>query len=83
VLISNLRPELAELQALVKQAEGKCKNTTADLQVELEKLYQQVRDEFAPLAFLYDLRTHGGLAHPPNAEEAANAAVKLALPKGN
>jgi hypothetical protein len=83
LLISNLRPELTELLALIKQAEGKAKNTIADLQVELEKLCKQIRDEFAPLAFLYDLRTHGGLAHPPNKEEAAIAAAKLGLPKGN
>jgi len=39
-----------------------------------------VRDEFSPLAFLYDLRVHGGLAHHPNMTEAAAAAVRLGLP---
>jgi hypothetical protein len=66
------------------QAESKTKNAVkSDLQTELERLHKRVRDEFAPLAFLYDLRTHGGLAHPPNKDEAATAAAKLGLPKGN
>jgi hypothetical protein len=82
-LLASLRPELAELPSLVKQAEGKAKNAIADLQGELETLHQQVRDEFAPLAFLYDLRIHGGLAHPPNKDEAVGAAVRLGLPRGN
>jgi hypothetical protein len=69
---------------LVKQAERKTKNhVKSDLQTELEGLHKRVRNEFAPLAFLYDLRTHGGLTHPPSKEEAAGAAAKLGLPKGN
>lgn len=83
VLLKNIQPEMAELLALVKQSEGKATNAAPDLQAELERCYKQVRDEFAPLAFLYDLRIHGGLAHPPNREEAAAAADKLGLPKGN
>lgn len=83
VLLKRLQPEMAELPGLVKQAEGKARNATPDLQAELERSYKQVRDEFAPLAFLYDLRIHGGLAHPPNREEAATAAVSLGLPKEN
>ena len=54
-----------------------------DLQSELEGLYKRVRDEFAPLAQLYDLRVHGGLAHAPNKERAAAAAAELGLPKEN
>jgi hypothetical protein len=68
----------------VKQAEGKGKSPIeADLKAELARLHRRVQDEFAPLAFLYDLRIHGGLAHPPNKQEAASAAAKLGLPKGN
>ena len=33
------------------------------LQAELEQAYKRVWDEFGPLAYLYDMRTHGGLAH--------------------
>jgi hypothetical protein len=33
---------------------------------ELGRTYQRVRSEFVPLAFLYDLRTHGALAHKPD-----------------
>ena len=51
-----------------------------DVQAELEKLYERVRDEFAPLVFLYELRVHGGLAHHPNTKEAAKAAAKLGFP---
>jgi hypothetical protein len=82
-LIESLQPDLKELPLLVQQAEGKAKTAAPDLQAELELLYREVRDDFAPLAFLYDLRTHGGLAHLPNKDEAAAAAAKLGLPKGN
>src|SRR5260370_33557855 len=68
---------------LVVQAEGKSKAREPDLQAELERSFRRVRDDFAPLAFLYDLRTHSGLPHPPNMPEAAAAAVKLGLPDKN
>jgi len=82
-LIERLQPDLKELPHLVQQAEGKVRNVAPDLQAELESLYKQVRDGFAPLAFLYDLRLHGGLAHPPSKEEAAEAATRLGLPRKN
>lgn len=84
VLIEDVRPDIAEIPALVKQAEGEPTNVGApDLQAELTKLNKRVRDDFAPLAFLYDLRTHGGLAHPPDKVKTAKAATKLGLPKAN
>ncbi len=39
-----------------------------------------MRDDLAPLVFLYNLRTHGGLAHRLNKKKAATAAKKLGLP---
>jgi hypothetical protein len=67
VLIEQFRPDIAELPILVRQAEGKTRNEDQpDLQAELERCYGLVRDEFSPLAFLYDLRSYGGLAHLPN-----------------
>lgn len=84
VLIEDFRPDIAAIPMLVKQAEGKATIAgDADLQAELARSHRRVRDEFAPLAFLYDLRTYGGLAHSPNKEEVATAAAKLGLPKGN
>jgi hypothetical protein len=83
VLISRFQPDLAELTVLVQQAEGKTKNAAPELQAELELLNKQVREAFAPLAFLYDLRTHGGLAHPPSKEGVSAAAVNLGLPREN
>lgn len=70
-----------ELPLLVKSAEGKDMNAAPDLQAELESSYTQVREDFAPLAFLYDLRIHGALAHPPSKEEATEAATQLGLPE--
>jgi len=49
----------------------------------LEEVCQRIRDEFAPLAFLYDLRVHGGLAHQPNMTKAAIAAEHLGLPRNS
>jgi len=84
LLIERIQPKKGRLPMLVKQAEAKANSAAvSDLQRELEQLHQRVRDEFAPLAFLYDLRTHGGLAHPPNKAEAATAATKLGLPREN
>ncbi|MGO9641204.1 MAG: hypothetical protein ACLP1Y_07870 [Candidatus Acidiferrales bacterium] len=82
-LVEHLRPDFSELPLLVQQAEGKAKNAVPDLQAELTSLFTQVRDDFAPLAFLYDLRIHGGLAHPPSKEEAGVAATRLGLPGKN
>jgi hypothetical protein len=82
LLIVGLQPRRAKLSLLLKQAEGSAKSAASpDLQRELDMVNGQVRNEFAPLAFLYDLRTYGGLAHPPNKEKAAAAATSLGLPK--
>ena len=83
LLAENLQPKRTRLQMLVKQAEGKARNAAPDLQSELEASYKLVREEFALLAFLYDLRVHGGLAHPPSKKQAAAAATNLDLPRNN
>ena len=82
-LIETLQAKWDELPSLVQIAEGKSTGQVdTDLQSELRALNTRIHEEFSPLAFLYDLRTHGGLAHPPNKGEAAIAAGKLGLPKG-
>jgi hypothetical protein len=83
LIMERLQPDLKELPLLVQQAEAKAINSSPDLQTELDALYKQIRDDFAPLAFLYDLRISGGLAHPPSKETAAAAAINLGLPKEN
>lgn len=83
-IIENIRPKLSKLPALVKIAEGAAVGRIdTELKSELLALHAKVRDDFAPLAFLYDLRVHGGLAHPPNRKKAMLAASELGLPKGN
>jgi hypothetical protein len=82
ILIDGFRPDSAVIPALVSHAEGKSRSDD-DLQVDLEKINKGVQEVFEPLAFLYDLRTHGGLAHPPNREGASRAAVQLGLPERN
>jgi len=82
-LIEDFQPDITAIPMLVMEAESKSKAGELDLQAELETLYRRMRDEFAPFAFLYDLRTYGGLAHPPNMTKAAAAAVKLGLPSKN
>jgi len=83
MLVERLRPTRENLASLVEQAEGKSMNPEPVLQAELEVCRNQVREMFAPLAFLYDLRISGGLAHPPNKEDAKTAAQRLGLPAGN
>ena len=70
-LIENFKPNMTAIPALVMQAEGNAESNESDLQTELEEVYKRVRDEFAPLAFLYDMRTHGGLAHHPKRDESS------------
>src|SRR5262249_41640386 len=82
-LIGEFRPDITTIAMLVAAAEGKTNVGESDLQAELARTYGRVRNEFAALAFLYDLRTHGGLAHPPNPRKASEAAVKLGLPDKN
>ena len=82
-LFEDMQPDITAIPILVMQAEGEPNVGAPDLQGELERSYRRVLDEFAPLAFLYDLRTHGGLAHPPNMSKAAGAAMKLGLPDKN
>jgi hypothetical protein len=84
VLIESFQPDIAGIPMLVRQAEGKAKHAgEPDLQAELEISHRRVRDECAPLAFLYDLRNSGGLPHAPNKAGAAAAAAQLGLPEEN
>ena len=84
MLIEKFQPTRAEIPELVKQAEGHADRIAdPELQTELKKSFDEIRDVLAPLAILYDLRTHGGLAHPLNRGEVANAMAKLGLPERN
>lgn len=78
-LICSLRPQNDELPDLVAWAEAGSGAPEADLQRELTSLYSALRKEFSPLAFLYDLRIAGGLAHPPSAQKVAIAAKNFGL----
>ena len=84
VMIEEFQPDSAEIPELVKQAESQTISTVnPELQAELKEAFKKTRDVFAPLAFLYDLRTHGGLAHSPNMGEVATAMIELGLPERN
>jgi hypothetical protein len=84
LLMKAIHPRDSMLAKLARQAEGKdAGQIDPELQSELKTLFKQIKDEFAPLAFLYDLRVTGGLVHPPNRQAAGKAAVQLGLPKGN
>lgn len=83
-LFEGFQPPTEELPILIKQAETKTLSLVEEsLQAELEKLNNSIRNEFAPLAYLYDLRTYAGLAHPPDKAKAEQAAGLLGLPRGN
>jgi hypothetical protein len=84
VLIAELIPNLQDIPDLVQRAEREAKDCVIpDLERELGNYYQQIRDEFASLAFLYELRNYGGLAHPADPEGVAMTAGKLGLPQKN
>lgn len=82
-IIEQFRPDIRTIEELVAEAEGMTRVSAADLRDELRDLKQRLHDEFRPLAFLYDLRTFGGLAHQPNLPKARIAAAALGLPERN
>lgn len=84
ILIRSLEPNMSEIPTLVRLAERDSDNATdVETKGELRRYYKRVREEFAPLAFLYDLRTFGGLAHAPNQDQVSKAATQLGLPPKN
>lgn len=84
LLIKELQPKDSMLVKVARVAEGKdAAMFDPDLKDELKDLHNRVHKEFAPLAFLYDLRVFGGLAHPPNRQKAATVAAQLGLAQGN
>lgn len=83
-LFEDFQPPIKEVPTLIQQAETKkLKLVEESLRAELEKLNDRIRNEFAPLAYLYDLRTYAGLAHPPDKAKAEQAAGLLGLPRGS
>lgn len=84
VLIEDLQPNRAEIPKLVRVAEGQSLETVdTELASELERLSSKNRVMLAPLAILYDLRTHGGVAHPPDSRKVESAASKLGISTRN
>ncbi len=83
-LAENLQPTTAVIPVLLKQMENQASNAdNPDLQIELNGLNQKIRAELAPLNFLYEIRTHGGITHFPSKKRVEAAAVKLHLPESN
>lgn len=78
-LVARFRPKPHDIADLVAWAQTGAGAAEADLQAELTRTYAELRQEFSPLAFLYDLRLHGGLVHPPSSQSAATAAKNLGL----
>jgi hypothetical protein len=66
------------LSDLVAQAEG-ADGADPELLGELRALRKVVRDNFAPIAFLYDLRNSSGVAHAGSLNAARQAAINLGL----
>lgn len=80
ILLDEMNPEMEALCSLVLSAEGKHSESDKELQLELQRLNKRSREDMAALAFLYDLRNAGGLAHSLNKQNASDVAVKLNLP---
>jgi len=83
MLLVDMDADVRSLHELLNQAEKpKSGSISADLTEELVRVRDEARKVLAPLAFLYDLRVSGGLAHAPNPAAVAKAAVQLGLPEG-
>ncbi len=84
VLIEDFQPNHAEIPKLVRVAEGQPLDTVdTELASELKGSYRNTREMLAPLAFLYDLRIHGGVVHPPDSSRVKSAAENLGLSAEN
>ena len=84
VLIEDFQPNNSEIPKLVRIAEDQPTDTVdTELNTELRRSYCKTRKMLAPLAFLYDLRIHGGIAHPPDRSKVESAAGKLGLSAKN
>jgi len=82
VLLENFRVDVVAVPTLVLQAEGKMAVAgDVDLGAEFVQSRQRVRESFAPLAFLYELRVHSGIAHTPNTARVGKVAGQLGLTK--
>jgi hypothetical protein len=82
MLLIDLEVDVRTLGELVGKAENPTPGLApADLIDEIVRLRDEARRLFAPLAFLYDLRISGGLAHAPNPRRVAEAALQLGLPE--
>ncbi|MBX9877588.1 MAG: hypothetical protein K2Y22_03945 [Candidatus Obscuribacterales bacterium] len=80
LIIQQFKPKSTEIFSLVIEAERKEDGQLSDLQRELRELNVNVCTVMEPLAFLYDLRLFGGLAHSPNIKNVSSAAASLGLP---
>jgi hypothetical protein len=70
-----------DLQYLLKPTIQKPKTgEELELAAEVQCIANKVREIFAPLVGLYDLRTASGLAHPPSKDKIREATKLLGLP---
>ena len=84
-VLQNLQCGPEKIPALIKAAETNdaLEGIDQDLAVELVQIREACLKGVASLAFLYELRRNGGIAHQPNPEKFAKAASHLGLPKTN
>ena len=84
LMADSIAPAENLVGTFVRKAETAAPTTgSTDIEIELAGYYATVRERMKGLAFLYELRTHGGIAHPPSEEKASAAAVALGLPPEN
>lgn len=70
-----------DLQDLLKLTIQKPRTADeSELAAEAQFIANKVREIFAPLVGLYDLRTGSGLAHPPSKDKISDATKLLGLP---
>lgn len=80
VIIRELQPKLDELPKLIEIAEART-NDSDPLSEELRKLNNRNLADLSALAYLYDLRNIGGMAHQSDPKAAGDIAEKLGLPR--
>jgi hypothetical protein len=81
-ITARMNPKLDALADLILEAEARSTGSEHDLTQELVQIRKAVRTLFEAITFVYDLRTHGGVAHRQNVTQARVAAKNMSLPGG-
>lgn len=78
-ILRNMDAQNNEIVELIRCIDSNKPYADGDLLNEAKSIWHQVRNWFAPIAYLYDMRNSGGVAHKFNAAKVEESALNLDL----